>query len=215
MFADRLDAGRRLGQGLQGRGVDPAVVLALPRGGVPVGAEVARVLGVPLDVILVRKLGVPAQPELAFGAIGEDDVQVLDPEIVRRARVTGAQQASVQERERAELLRRVHRYRAVRSPERIDGREVLVVDDGVATGSTARAACLVARARGARTVLLAIPVAAAASVAALRDAADEVFALELPVRFGSVGQWYEDFRPTTDEEVDLLLGLAAGPVRGS
>jgi putative phosphoribosyl transferase len=215
VFEDRVDAGRRLGALLKTRPGVPAVVLALPRGGVPVGAEVARALGAPLDVLLVRKLGVPAQPELAFGAIGEDDVRVLDDEIVRSTRVTAAQQASVEQRERAELVRRVERYRAVRPREPIAGREVLVVDDGVATGSTARAACEVARARGARRVVLAVPVAAAGAIDALQDVADEVVALEVPVRFRSVGQWYVDFRPTTDHEVDVLLALPAGPVRGS
>jgi putative phosphoribosyl transferase len=212
MFQDRVDAGRRLGEALRGRPGRPAVVLALPRGGVPVAAEVAHALGAPLDVILVRKLGVPAQPELAFGAIGEDDVRVLDDAIVRGKRVTAAQLAYVEARERAELLRRVDLYRAVRQQEPIAGREVLVVDDGIATGSTARAACQVARARGAQAVVVAVPVAAAGSLAALRGVADEVFALEVPRAFRSVGQWYADFRPTTDHEVDVLLALAAGPV---
>ncbi|MDX6201914.1 MAG: putative phosphoribosyl transferase [Frankiales bacterium] len=215
MFQDRVDAGRRLGDALAARPGRPAVVLALPRGGVPVGAEVAHALGAPLDVILVRKLGVPAQPELAFGAIGEDDVRVLDDDIVRGRRVTAAQQAQIEERERDELLRRVDLYRAVRPQEPIAGRAVLVVDDGVATGSTARAACQVAWARGAQAVVLAVPVAAAGSLEALRDVADEVFALEVPRAFRSVGEWYADFRPTTDREVDALLSSARGPVQGS
>jgi putative phosphoribosyl transferase len=215
VFEDRVDAGRRLGELLKVRAGAPAVVLALPRGGVPVGAEVAEALGAPLDVLLVRKLGVPAHPELAFGAIGEDGVRVLDDEIVRSTRVTPAQQASVEQRERAELVRRVERYRAVRPREPIAGREVLVVDDGVATGSTARAACEVARARGAQRVVLAVPVAAAGAVDALRDVADEVVALAVPVRFRSVGQWYVDFRPTTDQEVDEILSLVDGPAPGT
>jgi predicted phosphoribosyltransferase len=213
MFDDRVDAGRRLGEALRGRPWRPTVVLALPRGGVPVAAEVAHALGAALDVILVRKLGVPAQPELAFGAIGEDGVRVLDDEIVRGKRVTAAQVAYIEERERAELLRRVDLYRAVRPQEPIAGRDVLVVDDGIATGSTARAACQVARARGAHTVVLAVPVGAAGSLPALGGVADEVFALEAPRAFLSVGQWYADFRPTTDHEVDVLLALAARPVR--
>lgn len=214
MFENRVDAGRRLGELLKDRPTRPAVVLALPRGGVPVGVEVAHALGAALDVILVRKLGVPAQPELAFGAIGEGDVRVLDEQIVSRTGVTLAQLASIEQRELAELVARVDRYRRVRRQEPIAGRDVVIVDDGIATGSTARAACAVARARGADQVVLAVPVAAAGAVNELRAVADEVVALELPARFGSVGQWYADFSPTTDHEVDVLLALMAGPVPG-
>lgn len=214
MFQDRVDAGRRLGAMLRDRVAGPVVVLALPRGGVPVGAEVARALDAPLDVVLVRKLGVPVQPELAFGAIGEDGVRVVDQQLLRRTRVTDVQAAQVEQRERAELLRRVERYRALRPQEPVVGRAVVIVDDGVATGSTARAACQVARAHGARAIMLAVPVAAADAVVALREVADEVMALEVPTRFGSVGQWYVDFGQTTDREVDALLvraDLASSP----
>jgi putative phosphoribosyl transferase len=127
--------------------------------------------------------------------------------------VTAAQVAQVEPRERAELLRRVERYRALRRQEPVVGREVVIVDDGIATGATARAACQVARAHGARVVVLAVPVAAAEAVITLREVADEVVALEVPPRFGSVGQWYVDFGQTTDREVDALLRSAAGPVR--
>ena len=213
MFQDRVDAGRQLGVLLSDRPERSAVVLALPSGGVPVGAEVARLLGVPLDVILVRKLGVPGRPELAFGAIGEGDVRVLDANILRWAHVTDADVASVEKRERIQALSEPAALSfAARRQEPIAGRDVLIVDDGAATGSTAWAACLVARARGAGKVVLALPVASAGSLQVLAEVADDVVALDVPRHFGAVGQWYVDFRPTTAREVDSLLAEAAGPV---
>ncbi len=212
MFQDRVDAGRRLGELMSARSDTFGVVLALPSGGVPVGVEVARLLGLPLDVILVRKLGVPGRPELAFGAIGEGDIRGLDQNILRWAQVTEAQVASVDKRERIKLQLNLQRYRAVRRQEPIAGRDVLVVDDGAATGSTARAAALVARARGASRIVLAFPVASAGALQVLSDVADEVVALDVPRHFGSVGQWFADFRPTAAAEVDEMLAAAARPV---
>ena len=215
-FRDRSEAGQRLaGQLLHLRGEDVAV-LGLPRGGVAVAAEVARVLGAPLDVILVRKLGVPVQPELGMGAIGEGDARVINPEVVRFARVSEQQIAAVEDRERAELLRRARRYRGDRPPVALTGRIAVVVDDGIATGSTARAACQVAKARGARRVVLAVPVAPRSARGVLAGDADEVICLETPEQFLAIGEWYDDFSQTSDEEViSLLRGAAAGSGRAA
>ena len=201
MFRNRVDAGRRLAAALSRLRGQDVVVLGLPRGGVPVAAGVARELGAPLDVLLVRKLGAPGHPEYAIGAIGEGGVRVLDDAVVRMVRVDPATLAAIEQRERVELERRTDRYRAVRAPESLRGRIAVVVDDGVATGATARAACAVARRQGAARVVLATPVAAAASLPALRAVADEVVCLVAPERFFAVGEWYADFDEVTDEAV--------------
>jgi putative phosphoribosyl transferase len=217
-FRDRAEAGRRLaGALLRLRGQD-AVVLALPRGGVPVAAEVARALHVPLDVVVVRKLGVPVQPELGMGAIGEDGVRVINPEVVQLAQVTSGDIAAVEQRERRELQRRAQRCRGARPPAPVAGRTAIIVDDGVATGSTARAACQVTRARGAARVVLAVPVAPPSIRESMAGDADEVICLETPAHFSAIGEWYEDFSQTSDEEVVRLLKDAqpalAGPGGG-
>jgi predicted phosphoribosyltransferase len=206
-FTDRADAGRRLAERLRGDVAPDAVVLGLPRGGVPVGYEVARALELPLDVVVVRKLGLPYQPELAMGAVGED-VRVLNEQVLRMARVDEAELGAVERRERAEVARRTEALRAGRSPVPIADREVVVVDDGIATGSTARAACQVVRARGARRVVLAAPVAPSSASKTLADAADELVLLHVSDRFSAVGQFYVDFGQTSDEEVTALLALA-------
>jgi putative phosphoribosyl transferase len=208
-FLDRSDAGRRLANRmLHLRGKD-VVVLALPRGGVPVAAEVALALGAPLDVIVVRKLGVPVQPELGMGAIGEGDVRIINPEVVAITHVTDAEIAAVERRERAELDRRARRFRGDRPRTPLAGRTAVIVDDGIATGSTARAACQVARAQGAARVVLAVPVAPPAVCAALAADADEVICLETPGHFLAIGEWYRDFSQTGDREVVSLLRAAA------
>ncbi len=208
-FLDRADAGRRLASVLTGvRGAD-AIVLGLPRGGIPVGYEIAQVLGVPLDVILVRKVGLPAQPELAMGAIGEDGVRLINTEVVQAEQVSERVFAEVEQRERAELRRRAERYRLDRPRAAVAGRTAIVVDDGIATGSTARAACQVARAHGAAQVILAVPVAPRGTVAALSQVADQVVCLESPEPFYAIGQWYQDFSQTSDAEVVRLLRAAA------
>ena len=206
-FRDRDDAGRRLGETLAARVPDPTgvVVLGLPRGGVPVARHVANALGAPLDVLCVRKLGLPSRPEFGMGAIGEGDVCVLDRNVVARAGVSEAAIDEVVRRERAELLRRTERYRGDRPPLSLTDRIAIIVDDGLATGSTARAALRVARAMGARRVVLAVPVAPPDTVTALREVADDVFALSTPSRFTAVGEWYDDFAPTTDAEVIASL----------
>jgi len=221
-FRDRAEAGRRLAELLGGRrlGVGEVVVLGLPRGGVPVAYEVARALGLPLDVMVVRKLGVPFQPELAMGAIGEGDVRFVNDEVVREAGVSKDELAAVERRERAELERRARRYRHDRPPMALEGRTAVVVDDGIATGSTVRAACRVARARGATRVVVAAPVASPSSIAELADAADEVVCLEAPRWFYAVGAWYRDFSEVSDDEVVTLLdraaaGLAPQPATGA
>ena len=208
-FADRVDAGRRLAERLRDQYSSAVVVLGLPRGGVVVAAEVARVLGAPLDVIVVRKLGVPSRPELGMGAIGEGGARVINEQVVRFEGVTAQDLEAVEERERAELDRRAARFRGDRDRIRLTGRTVIVVDDGIATGSTARAACQVARAQGAARVVLAVPVAPPDAVAHLRDDVDELVCLDTPAEFFAVGQWYADFRQTTDDEVVACLDGAA------
>lgn len=208
IFADRKDAGRRLARRLGHlRGRD-LVVLGLPRGGVPVANEVAVALEAPLDVIITRKLGAPFNSEFAMGAIGEGDVRVIDEAAVRSLGVTQAQLAEVERRERAELDRRTARYRGTRTRRELTGRTVVIVDDGIATGSTALAACHVAQALGATHIVLAVPVAPPDWIAAIGAAANEHIALETPRGFFAVGQWYADFSQTTDEEVLELLATS-------
>jgi putative phosphoribosyl transferase len=213
-FRDRVDAGRALAHRLLPLGTDDVVVLGLPRGGVPVAAEVAHALGAPLDVVVVRKLGVPSQPELAMGAIGEDGVCIVNDEVAASIRIAPEELAEVEQRERAELERRLQRYRAGRPRVPLHGRTAVVVDDGIATGSTARAACEVVRRLGAVRVVLAVPVAPASSVAELRSAADDVVCVEMPPYFHAVGQWYDDFSQTTDDEVTALLQKSRKILRG-
>jgi putative phosphoribosyl transferase len=169
---------------------------------------VAGALGAPLDVIVVRKLGVPSLPELAMGAIGEGGVRILLPETVRGAGVTPDALAAVERRERAELKRRAQRFRGERTRIPLAGRTAVVVDDGIATGSTARAACQVARAQGASRVVLAVPVAPFDWARGLRDAADELIALVTPRALRAIGRWYTDFSQSTDEEVLACLRSA-------
>ena len=208
-FLDRSDAGRRLANRMLHLRGEDVVVLALPRGGVPVAAEVARALGAPLDVIVVRKLGVPVQPELGMGAIGEGGVRIINPEVVAITHVTDAEIAAVERRERAELDRRARRFRGDRPRTPLAGRTAVIIDDGIATGSTARAACQVARAQGAARVVLAVPVAPPSACAALAADADEVICLETPGHFLAIGEWYQDFSQTSDREVVSLLQRAA------
>lgn len=205
MFRDRDDAGRQLAEALQDvRGEHP-VVLALPRGGVPIAAIVARALDAPLDLVVVRKIGAPGHAEYAMGAIAEGGVRVLDDDLVRRLGVGVAVLDRREAAERAELDRRVERYRRGRPSIDLTGRVVIVVDDGLATGATARAACLAARARGARRVVLAVP-CAPRDVDALVPEADEVLSLIRSEAFAAVGQFYADFSQVDDAEVLAALG---------
>jgi putative phosphoribosyl transferase len=211
VYADRPEAGRALAERLGAMSGEDVVVLGLPRGGVPVAAEVARALGAPLDVIVVRKLGVPFQPELGMGAIGEGGVRLLNPEVIRAARISQRELARVEERERAELERRAERFRGGRPRLDLAGRTALVVDDGLATGFTARAACRVARALGAARIVLAVPVGSIEAVQIVREDADEVVCLQTPPGFYAIGQWYVDFAQTSDDEVVRLLHPAGTP----
>lgn len=204
-FRDRVDAGRQLGTALEPWRSRHPVVLGLPRGGVPVAAEVAALLHAPLDVILVRKLGVPKQPELAMGAIGEDGIRVLNEDVVHVARIESSTIAAVEHAERTELDARAERFRGDRPRVDVRERTVIIVDDGIATGSTARAAIEVARAHGAARVVLAVPVAPARTCADLGHVADEVVCLETPDPFMAVGQFYRDFSQTSDAEVIACL----------
>ncbi len=205
MFADRVEAGRLLGaRAREVLGPSPdRLVLGLPRGGVPVAAEVARELEAPLDVLVVRKLGAPSHPEVAIGAIGpngavllHDDARRVDPETLDRIR----------SRELAELERRERTYRGDRAPLELAGRRVVLVDDGIATGATVLVAVQAARALGGAEVVVAAPVAAPDARDAVAAVADRVIVLAAPARFWAVGEWYDDFRQTDDAEVMRLLG---------
>lgn len=208
MFADRTDAGRRLADRLGHLGDRAVVVLGLPRGGVPVAALVAERLAAPLDVLVVRKLGFPRQPELALGAIGEGGVRLVDDRAISAGHVTAAELRQIEEREARLLQERVGRLRSGRPRVGLQGRAAVVVDDGLATGWTARVACTVARRLGAARVLLAVPVASAAALDALPEA-DEVVCVQTPEPFRSVGLHYDDFTPTSEEDVIDLLDAAA------
>ncbi len=208
MFEDRADAGRQLARAVDAYRDEDPVVLGLPRGGVPVAFEVARRLRAPLDVILVRKLGVPFQPELAVGAVGEDGVLVVNRDVLASTRLTGDQMDELERAGRAELESRVQRLRGTRPRISLENRLALVVDDGVATGATARAACQVARAHGARAVVLAVPVASTRTVTEMRSEVDDMVCLDTPYPFWAVGQVYRNFGQVADEEVVALLDRA-------
>ena len=205
-FRDRTDAGRRLGAELTGLTGDKPVVVGLPRGGVPVAAEIAKRLGAPLDVILVRKVGAPGRAELAAGAVGEDGVTVQNLAVLDGLGLSWEDDLGEQvERERAEVLRRAEALRRGRSRVDLRDRTVIVVDDGIATGSTVVAAMRVVRGMGASRVVLAVPVAPPEALRRMEELADEVVCLLSPTRFLAVGQWFHDFRQVSDEEVGMVL----------
>lgn len=208
MFRDRQDAGRRLAVQLRSEAIDPAgppVVVGLARGGLPVAAEVAKGLGAPLDVLVARKLGVPWQPELGMGAIAEGGAEVLNRRLIGELGLDEASISAVRAREQHELARRVERYRRGRPPIAVEDRTVILIDDGLATGYTAWAGIEALRRRGARRVVLATPVAPPETVAALSRVADAVVAIHQPELFMAIGEFYEDFSQTSDEEVIRLL----------
>ncbi|HVY76987.1 MAG TPA: phosphoribosyltransferase family protein [Solirubrobacterales bacterium] len=208
-FADRHDAGRRLAERLAALAGEEPVVVGLPRGGVPVAAEVARALGAPLDFLAVRKLGAPHNPEYGIGAIAEGGTRVLDPEALHVLGIDGGALEAIVARETAELRRRVEAYRGDRPPLPLGDRLVVVVDDGVATGVTDTAALRDIRRARPRRLVLAVPVCPPDSAARLREEADEVVSLHEPRLLYGVGQWYRDFAQVSDEEV--IAALAAQP----
>jgi putative phosphoribosyl transferase len=206
-FRDRREAGQLLGQQLRPyEGRNDVIVLALPRGGVPVAFEVARQLQAPLDVFVVRKLGVPWRPELAMGAIAGDGVEVLNGDVVTAYNIPLHVIRAVAERESQELARRSTQYRGNRPFPRLTGLTVILVDDGLATGSTMRAAVEAVRRESPRAIVVAVPVAAMSTCRELRAQVDDIVCLRTPPDFSAVGSWYEDFSQTTDEEVRQLLG---------
>lgn len=210
-FRDRVDAGRALAAHLSayaGRG--DVLVLALPRGGVPVGYQVAQALGAPLDVYIVRKLGVPGHEELAMGAIASGGVRVLNQSVVQGLRIPPQVIDAVAARERTEMERREQEYRGGRPAPDVRGRTVIVVDDGLATGATMRAAAQALRQQGPARVVVAVPVAAEESCRELGSMVDEIVCSVTPEPFYGVGMWYEDFSQTTDAEVRDLLARAGG-----
>lgn len=213
IFRDRRDAGRRLAQRLTAYANRPdVVVLALPRGGVPVGYEIAQALHVPLDVMVVRKLGVPGHEELAMGAIASGNIRILNEDIIRLLTISEPVIAEVARREHEELLRRERVYRGDRPSNAVEGRTVILVDDGLATGSTMRAAIAAVRQQRPAKVIVAVPTAAPETCQELKAEADEVQCAMTPTPFFGVGQWYEDFSQTTDQEVRELLSRATSPV---
>jgi putative phosphoribosyl transferase len=206
-FTDRVEAGRKLAAALARYRDRAPVVLALPRGGVPVAAEVAAALAAPLDLVMVRKIGVPFQPELAMGAVvdGPQPLVVRNDDVIAGARVTEAQFDAACRRELAEIERRRQKFLGGRAAVEVSGRTAIVVDDGVATGATTRAALRAVRSRGPQSVVLAVPVAPTSSLAGLRQEADEVVCLEDHELFGAIGTFYSDFRQLSDQDVIDLL----------
>jgi putative phosphoribosyl transferase len=216
LFTDRRAAGRRLAEELDAyRHTAKLLVLALPRGGVPVAYEVARALNAPLDVFLVRKLGVPGHEELAMGAIAAGGVRILNRGVVRALRISEERIDAVAEAEMKELQRRDHEYRGALPPADVAGRTVILIDDGLATGSTMRAAAAAVSARHPARLVIAVPVGARESCTSLLDAADEVVCVETPDPFYGVGMWYEHFSQTTDDEVRELLQRSRALASGS
>lgn len=210
IFEDRVDAGRRLAEKLQAyRDRNDVIVLGIPRGGVPVAFEIAKSLHAPLDIFVARKLGVPWQEELAFGAIASGGVRILDQDIVEAVRITPEEIESVTRRASAELKRRESAYRGNRPPLAVEGKTVVLVDDGIATGSSLRAAIAAVRLLKPAHLVVAAPVAPLSTYNRLKRDVDDLVCVGTPVDFFAIGQFYADFSPTTDEEVTELLRLAA------
>lgn len=206
-FDNRRDAGRQLADRLKGLAAADPVVVALPRGGVPVAAEIAATLGAPLEVLLVRKLGAPGNPEYGVGAIAEDGTRVVDPEATAVLGIRNGELDAIVAREREELRQRVRAYRGDRPPPDLSGRTVVIVDDGAATGLTDVAAIRAIRRQGPGQVILALPLCSVEALELLRREADEVVCLRAPRPFLGVGQWYRDFGQVSDQEViDALHG---------
>lgn len=209
VYSDRVEAGRLLAGALAAHAGPDTIVVGLPRGGVPVAFEVARALGAPLDVFVVRKLGVPFQPELAMGALASGGIVVRNESVLAMLPDPEGSLGQARRREQAVILERERRYRGARAALDPAGKEVIVVDDGVATGATMKAAVQALRAAAAARVVVAVPVAPPDTCRELESLADEVVCLQAPRLFSAVGQWYEDFSQTEDEEVERLLAASA------
>lgn len=207
-FLDRQDAGRRLAAKLHSCALELPIVLGLPRGGVPVAYEIARALEAPLDVWIARKVGVPSQPELGLGAVAEGGFVQLNEEILDHVALPERQLAELVKREQREVLEQAGRLRGHRPPPDLHDRTVILVDDGVATGATVRAAIRSIRAQSPKAIVLAVPVAAPATLQALASEVDRVVCVRVPPDFGAVGSWYIDFDQVSDDEVVHLLALA-------
>lgn len=214
-FANRTAAGQALAERLLGRANSEALVLGLPRGGVPVAAEIARALGAPLDVMVVRKLGMPGHEEFAVGAIASGDISVLDEPLIGRLRINESALQAVIDNERCELARRETAYRGERGALNLHGRRVILVDDGIATGATMRAAIQTVRRLGAKHCTLAVPVAPPEALQALASEVDDLVCIATPEDFRAVGQWYVEFGQTSDAEVNACLAELAGNSRPS
>ena len=204
-FADRVEAGKRLAQALKDLVGEDTIVLAIPRGGVVVGYEVARALGLPLDVIIPRKIGAPSNPELAIGAMTEDGTVLLDEMLVEQLRVSATYIQQESEAQKKEIQRRLNLYRGDVPYPSLENRDVILVDDGIATGSTMKAALASVRNRQAKSVTIAIPVGPPTTIRELEEKADHVVCLHTPEAFYAIGQFYENFAQTRDEEVTELL----------
>lgn len=207
IFADRIEAGRRLATALKDVVSEDAIILAIPRGGVVVGFEIAQTLNVPLDLIIPRKIGAPDNPELAIGAVTEDRTVILDDKLVEYLGVSEGYIEEESERQRLEIERRLSLYRGDAPYPSLKNREVIIVDDGVATGSTMKAAVASVRKREARIIVVAVPVGPFSTIEELKKEADLVICLHEPEPFYAIGQFYEDFAQTSDEDVRRLLKL--------
>ncbi|MFB3888195.1 MAG: phosphoribosyltransferase [Candidatus Bathyarchaeia archaeon] len=203
-FRNRVEAGQSLATALKTAAED-AIVLAIPRGGAVVGYEIAHALRIPLDVMVTKKIGAPDNPELAIGAVAEDGTSIVDEELARRLYVPPSYIREEAERQKAEIKRRLAAYRGDMPYPRLENREVILVDDGVATGSTMKAALRLLRKKGARTITVAVPVGPADTIAELKQLADRVVCLYTPEMFYAIGEFYQDFEQTSDDEVKRLL----------
>jgi putative phosphoribosyl transferase len=211
MYVDRIDAGKKLAEKLRAyAGREDVIVLGVPRGGVPVAFEVATALKAPLDILVLRKLGVPWQEELAFGAIAQGDVRVLDRRIMEMLGLTPSEVEKVAAKEKVELERREKAYRGDRPPLDVRGRTVVLVDDGIATGSSMRAAIAALRQMGPARIVLAVPVAPPSTCERLRAEVDDLVCVDMPESFYAIGQFYLNFSPVGDREVTDLLARSAG-----
>jgi predicted phosphoribosyltransferase len=204
-FKDRTDAGRKLAEKLQEMKINNPYVLGLPRGGVPVAAEVAKYLNAPLDVVVVRKLGVPFHPEFAFGAISANDVQYVNERTVEKMNLSEREIKSVDEKERKELQRRIEKYRGDLKYPNINDKTAILVDDGIATGASFKAAIKFTKSLNPERIIIAVPVGAPSSIKELETLVDKLICLHTPDFFSAVGQWYKTFGQTTDEEVKNVL----------